>query len=65
MDILYQEFEKQSYSLRVEGYQGANWVMDIETYNPIKNAKVRKKPNKLIIFLEKEKDWSWSSLKAI
>jgi hypothetical protein len=39
--------------------------MDIETYNPIKNAKVRKKPNKLIIFLEKEKDWSWSSLKAI
>jgi hypothetical protein len=49
----------------VDGYKGDNWILDVSTYNPIKGAKVKKKPNKLLLILEKEKDWTWSSLKAI
>jgi hypothetical protein len=54
--------DEDSFTLSIETAD-AKHVLKVNTYEPITSAKLRKKPNKIVLTLTKENEFTWTSLR--
>jgi calcyclin binding protein len=57
-------WEEQKLILRVNDLDGKNWGLTLNLYDTIKGAKLKKKPDSVVLTLSKADERTWAELKC-